>query len=395
MRRVWVPVLAAYMTCSSGSASDIQPTPPDPPRDAHSPSPSSGSPPAALRPALEPLLQDACAKNTIPAMAAMATRADGILEIAASGFRHHGRPDRVRPGDLFHLGSNTKAMTATLIGILVEEGKLSWTTTPLDVFPEWKDTILRDYQDVTITDLLSHHAGLAAYDDDGSPEFRAVRSLSGTPEQQRREFALAALRRKPAVPPKTKALYSNAGYSIAAAMAERVGGAPYETLMQSRLFTPLGIHPVLGWPAHDDAEQPWGHFEKKCGVKPHDPHDAFQLQTFLVPAGGFSISPRDYLTFLELHLRGLEGRDGLLAANTIKHLHTPVDEKFALGWGVIDLEGAPASVHSGSAGTFYAVVAIWPSRDLAVAVFASAGGDRAAKACGQFLRAMAHRYDPR
>ena len=52
----------------------------------------------------------------------------------------------------------------------------------------------------------------------------------------------------------------------------------------------------------------------------------------------------------------------------MKRLHTLVDDKTALGWGVQELvEGATASVHTGSAGMFYAVVALWPSRDLAVA----------------------------
>jgi CubicO group peptidase (beta-lactamase class C family) len=108
-----------------------------------------------------------------------------------------------------------------------------------------------------------------------------------------------------------------------------------------------------------------------------------------------SVTPGDYAKFLQLHLRGLEGRDGLLKAETIKRLHTRVDETVALGWGEVDLEGAPASVHSGSGGTFFAVVALWPSRDLGVAVFANSGGDRAQKVCGEMLRAMAHRYDAR
>ena len=108
-----------------------------------------------------------------------------------------------------------------------------------------------------------------------------------------------------------------------------------------------------------------------------------------------SVTPGDYAKFLQLHLRGLEGRDGLLKAETIKRLHTRVDETVALGWGEVDLEGAPASVHSGSGGTFFAVVALWPSRDLGVAVFANSGGDRAQNVCGEMLRAMAHRYDAR
>jgi CubicO group peptidase (beta-lactamase class C family) len=339
-----IPSARAAMDARSAEAS--------PPRDA-----------TADRPSLAVLLEAARTKSAVPALAAVATRADGVLEIAVAGIRRHGKPDPVSSEDLFHIGSNGKAMTATLLGILVEKGELSWTTTPLDVFSEWKDLILQDYRAITITDLLSHRAGLAAYTDDESPEFRDAKSLPGSPLEQRKEFALRALRRKPVVAPKSKMMYSNGGYSVAAAMAERAGKEEYESLIQTRLFGPLGMHPVVGWPAHSDPHQPWGHFETKKGVKPHDPHDSYQLPPFLIPAGGMSVTLADYAKFLQLHLRGLEGRDGLLKAETIKHLHTRVDETVALGWGVVDLEGAPASVHSGSGGTFFAVVALWPSRD--------------------------------
>ena len=180
---------------------------------------------------------------------AVATRAGGVLEIAVSGVRRQGKPDAVGAEDLFHLGSNTKAMTATLIGILVEKGALSWNATPLEVFPEWKDSILPEYRDITMTDLLSHHAGLAGYEDDSSAEFRDLKSLRGSPLDQRMEFARRALHRKPAVAPKTRFLYSNGGYAVAAAMAERAAKEGYEFLIQYRLFGPLGMHPVAGWPA--------------------------------------------------------------------------------------------------------------------------------------------------
>src|SRR3569623_743766 len=52
-------------------------------------------------------------------------------EEAVRGFRHMDRRDPIRPGDRWHLGSDTKAMTATLVGRLVDKGLLHWDT-PLD-----------------------------------------------------------------------------------------------------------------------------------------------------------------------------------------------------------------------------------------------------------------------
>ena len=351
------------------------------------------TPPAAR--SLADLLDQVRALHKIPALAAVATRKDSVLEIAVAGVRHDGEPGLVAPTDRFHIGSNVKAMTATVLAMLVEQGKIGWETKPLEVFPELKDKIFPGYADVTLTDLLSHHAGLPAYDDTDSPEWRAMKPFSGAPLEQRRAFAIWVLTHESAVPPRTKRLYSNAGFAIAGAMAEQVTGVSWESLIRARLFEPLGIHPTFGWPAFDDPHQPWGHIETKEAVQPHDPHDDYQLPAFLLPAGALSISPADYAKFLQLHLRGLQGEDGLLKAETIKHLHTPVDDKTALGWGIQDVEGAIASVHNGSAGTFYAVVALWPSRDLAISVFANAGDERAKAACVEALKAMAHRYDSR
>jgi CubicO group peptidase (beta-lactamase class C family) len=111
----------------------------------------------------------------------VATRGDAMLELVVVGVRRSGAPDLVTPADRFHIGSDAKAMTATMLATLVEKGKLGWDTTPSAVFPEAKDRILPDYRDVTLTDLLAHRAGLPAYDDSDGPEFRQLTSFSGNP----------------------------------------------------------------------------------------------------------------------------------------------------------------------------------------------------------------------
>jgi CubicO group peptidase (beta-lactamase class C family) len=207
---------------------------------------------------------------------------------------------------------------------------------------------------------------------------------------EQRRPARRAFSPQPAFP-KTTFRYSNGGYAVAAAVAERAATEGYEPLIQSRLFGPLGVRAVAGWPAFADVHQPWGHYETKHGVKPHDPHDKFQLPAPLIPAGGMSVTAGDYAKFLQLHLRGLQGRDGVLKAGRSSGC-TPGSTRRWPWWGD-RARGVTASVHSGSAGTFYAVVALWPSRDLGVAVFANSGGDRAAAACKEILKVMAHRYE--
>ena len=94
--------------------------------------------------------------------------------------------------DVFHIGSCTKSMTATLTAMLIEEGKLRWDTTIAEVFPELKGKMDQQYEAVTVEQLLKHRGGVP-----GAPPPAAWKRAweeKGTPTQQRREFIEAVLR---------------------------------------------------------------------------------------------------------------------------------------------------------------------------------------------------------
>ena len=76
----------------------------------------------------------------LPALAAAIVTDDSIVEATAVGSRRYGGPANVTPADQFHLGSCTKAFTATLMGVLVDEGRVGWTSTLEEVFPELAST---------------------------------------------------------------------------------------------------------------------------------------------------------------------------------------------------------------------------------------------------------------
>ncbi len=73
---------------------------------------------------LPELLERVRAAHGFPALAAARMRAGKIVERAAVGVRAHGSEDEALPGDLFHFGSVTKSITATMIGRLIEAGTL-------------------------------------------------------------------------------------------------------------------------------------------------------------------------------------------------------------------------------------------------------------------------------
>src|SRR5262245_52238688 len=65
-------------------------------------------------------------KYHVPALAAAAMRDGQLVALGVSGVRQAGASDPVQVNDLWHIGSCTKSMTATLAGILVDEGKAKW-----------------------------------------------------------------------------------------------------------------------------------------------------------------------------------------------------------------------------------------------------------------------------
>ncbi|MEM9837388.1 MAG: serine hydrolase, partial [Bacteroidota bacterium] len=77
-------------------------------------------------------------KHNIPAMAVAVVKADTILEMFTLGKRRAGHPDTVTINDKFHIGSNTKSFTAFAAAQLVEQGKIAWSTTFGELFPEWE-----------------------------------------------------------------------------------------------------------------------------------------------------------------------------------------------------------------------------------------------------------------
>jgi CubicO group peptidase (beta-lactamase class C family) len=316
-----------------------------------------------------------CETWKLPAVELCAVRSGGTIEAVSVGVRKVGQADLVQETDLFHLGSVTKAMTATMIGTLVQEGCLRWDMTMVQAFPAFAGEMTAVYRSVALEQLLAHTSGLPGYTTDA--EWASIPPFTGTPAEQRQAFARMLLTRAP-LGPSGVYRYSNAGYAIAAAIAERVTGQSWEQLMQSRVFGPLGIHATYGWPLLSGADEPWGHRIKNGVVTPHNPADHYRVPTILAPAGDVSMSITDYASFARLHLAGLEHIDGAVgSSDLIRRLHQPVLE-YSCGWHEQVIDGVPTSWHRGTCDTFDTFVLLQPSRDIGIIVFTNADGDNAA-----------------
>ncbi len=311
----------------------------------------------------------------LPAVAAAVVTGDSVLEIGAVGIRRLGTDDSVRLDDRFHLGSNTKAMTGFVAAALVERGLISWDTRIVDALPRFKSSARAAYRKKTLLDLLTHRAGIVPMM--SGAEFKPVAAFKGDIGSRRLAFAGWLLRQPPVSPDTVLGYrYSNGGFAVAAAMLERAAGRSWEQLMADELFARAGIDGRFGWPAFDEATQPWGHYCDAVNgqLVPHDPHEKYRMPDVCAAAGDVNMSIGDYARFLQVNLLGLSGRDTVIRSATCRFLHTCGDTlvRYSIGWVKGKYEGRPVSFHNGSAGTFYCTALVFLDRDLALAIMVNA-----------------------
>jgi CubicO group peptidase (beta-lactamase class C family) len=341
-----------------------------------------GGSPESIDALLEPIRR----KHDMPALAAAVVEGDRIVALGAVGVRKYGATVAVKVNDQFHLGSDTKAMSATLIGMAVEEGKLGWDTTLAQALPDFAATMRPEYRPVTIEQLLAHEAGFTDESWLAHKTGMEMHSLPGTNRQQRWTYVGALLQEPPKIPPGTKSLYSNRSYAVAGAILERLYDASWEDLITRKLFRPLGMTTAgfyaMGSPGKID--EPWQHVLQNGKHVPIGPGPLSDNPPAIGPAGVVHCSMADWAAFVRLHLRGEEGHDGLLKDATIRRLHTPPGGgDYAGGWVLAarPWAGGTALTHAGSNTMNYCVVWIAPKRDFAVLAATNQGGDEAFKAC--------------
>jgi D-alanyl-D-alanine carboxypeptidase len=304
--------------------------------------PDSGSSPVDAGPAdISSVLAGMLAANALPALGAAASDDTHLLALGVAGVRKLGDPTPVASTDAWHLGSDTKAMTATLTAQFVEAGSLAWNTTLPQAFPQWAASIDPAYQAVTLRMLLAHVGGAPP---SIPPDVWAVMQGAGSSQALRAQAVQMMLTRPPGADAGTFA-YANAGYMMVGAALEQQSGQSWETLMQQRLFTPLGMSCGFGPMATPgQVDGIWGHApQADGGLTPVD----LDNPPALGPAGTVHCPLADWVRFATEHLRGARGESTMLglSASSWTTLHTPwpiagavcdpsTQPCYALGWGV-------------------------------------------------------------
>jgi CubicO group peptidase (beta-lactamase class C family) len=325
-------------------------------------------------------------KRDLPALAVVVVKDGQICDRAAVGVRKFGDLTAVTTNDVFHIGSCTKPMTATLTAILIDEGKLHWNTTIAELFPELTGKIDKQYGAVTVEQLLTHRGGVS-----GAPPaaaWKLAREEKGTPTQQRREFIEAVLSQPPEATPGTKMIYSNQGYAIIGAALEKLTGTAWEELITERLFRPLHMDSAgFGPPGKTGAvDEPWGHIRKLSSVVPLQEDNPAAI----APAGRIHCSLDDLARFAIFHLqRGRTG--GPLKPEAFVKLHTPpAGGNYACGWVVVkrNWAGGNALMHNGSNTMWYLVMWLAPEKNFSVVVATNIAGPEAQQGCDEVAGSM-------
>ncbi|MDG2199764.1 MAG: serine hydrolase [Phycisphaerales bacterium] len=319
----------------------------------------------------------------VPALTVLLLHGDKVVEQASVGVRVRGGESLVTLDDRWHLGSCTKAMTATLAGRLVDQELLAWDTTIAEMLPERADTIHPAYRDVTMHELLAHRGGIPG-ELGGTEAWQNAwqrQSRTDSSRRQREAFIDDILVMEP-VGERGEYVYSNAGVTIAAHMCEVAAGSDWEDIMLEQVFGPLGMTTAgYGPPLSIEPGHPTGHLADGTSAPP-----LADNPPAITPAGRVHCTMEDWSRFISTNLPGAQGSHSLLDPETVRFLHDPApwnEPSYSPGWSILDRPWAdgPVLMHAGSNTMWYCVAWVAPGANFAVLAACNQGGNAGAAAC--------------
>jgi CubicO group peptidase (beta-lactamase class C family) len=356
------------------------------------------------RPDVAAELEAIRAEAGLPALGAALVTREGLQGVWTAGTRRASGAERVTEVDRWHLGSCTKAMTATLVALLVARGDLAWETPLGETLAELVDEIDLDFGDVTLPLLLGHRAGLPANPDFG---VQLMMRASTAPLMEQRAAVLAAVLSNPPVHAVGENfLYSNTGFILAGHLAERATGRSWEELMRAFLFEPLGMASAgFGPPGRDESgvTQPRGH---DAEGRPVEPGPGADNPAALGPAGTVHAALADWAKFAQLHLAGALG-DVQVGQLTLRRadferLHSPLagpGQPYGYGWVVRERPWAggdgKALWHNGSNTMWFCEAWLGLANGVGILVTTNAPPDKASAAADRAAECVVREHERR
>ena len=214
---------------------------------------ATAGPPAssALKPvdqaALQTVVEKAAKEMLVPgAIVAIRTpQGSYTAAVGTTELRKQTPPD---VNTHFRIASNSKTMTAAIVVLLAQDGKLTFSDPVSDYVPD-----VPNGAHITIADLLKMRSGLYNYTN--APEFSAALDADPAKAWTPQEVLAIAFAHPQNAAPNTEYEYDNTNYALLGLIAEKVGGRSLEEQFRDRLFGPLGLQQT-SLPATDDTAIP-------------------------------------------------------------------------------------------------------------------------------------------
>jgi CubicO group peptidase (beta-lactamase class C family) len=328
----------------------------------------------------------AIADGEVPGMVALVARHNKIVYYKAFGKADNAAGRELKRDDIFRIASQTKAITATAIMMLWEEGKFGLDDPISKFIPEFKNPqVLKTFQysdtsyttepakaEITIRQLLTHTSGLGYGAIDGDERIRMIYQKAGVTDlfttdaisigESVKKLARLPLHHQPG----EKFTYSE-GLDVLGYLVEIVSGMPFDRFLKTRLFDPLGMKDTWFYLPDDKASRlvpvqqyemgKWVHYP----VTFYDPaYPVSGARRFFSGGAGLSSTVVDYANFLQMYLNGGElngvrilSRTTIqsMMANQTKDLMGDPGSYYGLAFGVLNQVGQDMGGRS-SAGTF-------------------------------------------
>jgi CubicO group peptidase (beta-lactamase class C family) len=311
----------------------------------------------------------------VPGLAVAVVKDDSIVLAKGYGVRQIGKPEAVNEHTLFAIGSNTKAFTVTALGMLVQEGRLSWddpVTKHLKGFQLYDPYVTRE---ITVRDLLCHRSGYPRWGGD----------LVAYGSVYSREDLIYRIRfLKPSSSFRSKYGYCNWMFLVAGEIIPPVVGASWDDFVKQRIFDPLGMGRT-----NTSVEA----LEGLSNVaRPHTIYDGgvtcitYRNDDNIGPAGSIISCVGDMAKWTRMQLaEGAFAGEQLLDVSIIRETRTPhtiiriepdsprfratkLFAAYGLGWFLQDYRGRLLMSHGGGIDGMLSMVAIIPEEKLGLVI---------------------------
>jgi len=381
--RAWAALLASHLILGVDAQT---------PSIRHSPSLSYAAPAKAGVSAgrlarIDRMCEEAVKEGQVPGVVALVARKGRIVYHKAFGMADNQSGRVLHRDDIFRIASQSKAVTATAVMMLWEQGLFRLDDPISRWIPEFKNPqVLKTYdeatgawtgeparREITIRDLLTHTSGLGYGVIDGDARFRKLYEKAGVVDLFTTEAVTIgeSVRRLAKLPlhhhPGEKYTYGE-GLDVLGRFIEIVSGQPFDAFLQTRLFAPLGMTDTAFYLPQEKAarlvavQKPEGNQWVRHPVTFYDPEYPVKgAKSFFSGGAGLCSTARDYATFLQMYLNGGELNgvrilsrttvEVIMAEQVARGLWGGDTKHYGLAFGVLDAKGAQRG-GEGSEGTF-------------------------------------------